>query len=176
MRNTLRPSCTSFDCDINPALYRTVLTLVIVDTSIAMDAYTPPQVRGPWIASNTPAQSRLSPWNKPTDPLNSPSPSYTLRYPSTTAMPQTPSKAPSWRVVGSPTASAEALASPRGSPEAPAAPSVKHLTCYFWKAHGKCKHSDEDCLYAHHLTGQIADPPVQVEPGRQSTLCPVTNK
>lgn len=45
---------------------------------------------------------------------------------------------------------------------------MKHLTCYFWKAHGKCKHSDEDCLYAHYFTGQIADPPVQVEPGRQS--------
>jgi hypothetical protein len=28
--------------------------------------------------------------------------------------------------------------------------SVKHLTCFWWKEKGSCRHSDEDCLYAHY--------------------------
>jgi len=145
-----------------------VLTTVVSEFALLqaiMESYTPPQARGQWPTSNTATQQRPSIWNKPNDSMNL-SPSHAPRYAPTPAMPQTPSKAQSWRVVGSPTPSVNALPSPRVSPEA--APSVKHLTCYFWKAHGKCQHSDEDCLYAHYFTGQIADPPVQVEPGRQS--------
>ncbi len=140
-----------------------ISTFVVIQS--VMESYTPPQARGPWATSSTTLQYRPSIWNQLNDPMNS-SPSNAPRYAPAPAMPQTPSKGQSWRVVGSPTTSACALPSPRVSPEA--APSVKHLTCYFWKAHGKCKHSDEDCLYAHYYTGQIADPPVQVEPGRQS--------
>ena len=131
-----------------------------------MATFTPPQARGQWISTTTTTWQRPSIWNKPADPMSSPP-----RYAPAPAMPQTPPKAQAWQVFGSPTTSAMALPSPRVSPEV--APSVKHLTCYFWNAHGKCKHSDEECLYAHYYTGQIADPPVQVEPGRQSISYPL---
>ena len=134
-----------------------------------MDTYTPPQVRGTRVTSNTTTQLRPSPWNKPTETTNSTPPSHAPRYALTSIMPVTPSKAQSWRVVGSPPTPVEVLSSPGVASEVP--PSVKHLTCYFWNAHGKCKHSDEDCLYAHYHTGQVADPPVQVEPGRESSPC-----
>ena len=49
-------------------------------------------------------------------------------------------------------------------------PSVKNLTCYFWARHGKCKWSDQDCLYAHHHTGKLASGPVQVEQGSKFTF------
>jgi hypothetical protein len=45
--------------------------------------------------------------------------------------------------------------------------SVKHLTCYYWRTHGKCAKSDNDCLYAHHNTGLFADEPKKLEPGRK---------
>ncbi|KAL2043759.1 hypothetical protein N7G274_003278 [Stereocaulon virgatum] len=45
-------------------------------------------------------------------------------------------------------------------------PSVKNLTCYFWLKHGKCKWTDEECLYAHYHTGKAASGPVQVEQGK----------
>ncbi|KAI4215403.1 MAG: hypothetical protein LQ351_002303 [Letrouitia transgressa] len=45
-------------------------------------------------------------------------------------------------------------------------PSVKHLTCFFWFTKGSCRWSDNQCLYAHYYTGQVANGPVQVEPGR----------
>lgn len=44
-------------------------------------------------------------------------------------------------------------------------PSVKHLTCFWWKDKGDCRFKEEDCLYAHHDTGLYADPPRQVNPG-----------
>jgi hypothetical protein len=34
--------------------------------------------------------------------------------------------------------------------------SVKHLTCYWWLNKGVCKHSAQDCLYAHWDTGKFA--------------------
>jgi hypothetical protein len=34
--------------------------------------------------------------------------------------------------------------------------SVKHLTCYWWMTKGTCKHSAQDCLYAHFDTGKFA--------------------
>lgn len=49
-------------------------------------------------------------------------------------------------------------------------PSVKNLTCYFWLKHGKCKWTDEECLYAHYHTGKAASGPVQVEQGSKFTF------
>ncbi|PGG99585.1 hypothetical protein GX51_06234 [Blastomyces parvus] len=44
-------------------------------------------------------------------------------------------------------------------------PSVKHLTCWWWNEKGQCKYSGDECLYAHHKTGKVADAPRQVKPG-----------
>ena len=44
-------------------------------------------------------------------------------------------------------------------------PSVKHLTCFWWKVKGVCRFSEDDCLYAHRDTGLLADAPRQVAPG-----------
>ena len=48
----------------------------------------------------------------------------------------------------------------------PNARSVKHLTCSFWY-NGNCKWPEDVCLYAHRYTGQVAEAPRQVEPGRK---------
>lgn len=75
--------------------------------------------------------------------------------------------AQSWRVISPLTATPKSSAS---SPLKPVHPqSVKHLTCYFWAKNGNCKWSDDDCLYAHHDTGKIANGPMQVEPGSKHT-------
>lgn len=52
-----------------------------------------------------------------------------------------------------------------GTPHPHGKPSVKHLTCFWWKEKGDCRFREEDCLYAHHDTGLYADPPRQVIPG-----------
>ena len=52
-----------------------------------------------------------------------------------------------------------------GTPHPQGKPSVKHLTCFWWKEKGDCRFKEEDCLYAHHDTGLYADPPRQVVPG-----------
>jgi hypothetical protein len=52
-----------------------------------------------------------------------------------------------------------------GTPHPHGKPSVKHLTCFWWKEKGDCRFKEEDCLYAHHDTGLYADPPRQVIPG-----------
>ncbi|OAX84085.1 hypothetical protein ACJ72_01543 [Emergomyces africanus] len=44
-------------------------------------------------------------------------------------------------------------------------PSVKHLTCWWWNEKGQCRYSVDECLYAHHETGRVADAPRQVKPG-----------
>lgn len=54
--------------------------------------------------------------------------------------------------------------------QVPKPASVKHLTCYFWAKNGVCKFSEEDCLYAHHNTGKVAQGPLQVELGRRFLL------
>jgi hypothetical protein len=56
----------------------------------------------------------------------------------------------------------------RKSPHPYGKPSVKHLTCFWWKVKGDCRFSEEDCLYAHHDTGLLADAPRQVTPGGKS--------
>lgn len=72
----------------------------------------------------------------------------------------------SWRVISPPAKSSSN--SQKASPASNhAVPSVKHLTCYFWAKNGNCKWSDEECLYAHHDTGKVANGPLQVEPGRK---------
>lgn len=65
-----------------------------------------------------------------------------------------------------------------GTPHPHGKPSVKHLTCFWWKEKGDCRFKEEDCLYAHRDTGLYADPPRQVIPGgeiqvvqRPSTPC-----
>jgi hypothetical protein len=52
-----------------------------------------------------------------------------------------------------------------GTPHPHGKPSVKHLTCFWWKEKGDCRFKEEDCLYAHRDTGLYADPPRQVIPG-----------
>ena len=52
-----------------------------------------------------------------------------------------------------------------GTPHPHGKPSVKHLTCFWWKEKGNCRFDEKDCLYAHHDTGLYADPPRQVMPG-----------
>jgi hypothetical protein len=37
-----------------------------------------------------------------------------------------------------------------GTPHPHGKPSVKHLTCFWWKEKGDCRFKEEDCLYAHH--------------------------
>ncbi|KAL2389209.1 hypothetical protein RJ035_002499 [Blastomyces gilchristii] len=49
-------------------------------------------------------------------------------------------------------------------------PSVKHLTCWWWNEKGQCKYSVDECLYAHHKTGKVADAPRQVKPGGKSLV------
>lgn len=66
----------------------------------------------------------------------------------------------------------------RATPHPHGKPSVKHLTCFWWKVKGDCRFSEEDCLYAHHDTGLLADAPRQVTPGGEQVplhLCPDTD-
>lgn len=67
------------------------------------------------------------------------------------------------------TRSADSAASttPLRSKEQTPRRSVNGLTCYFWAIKGHCKHSSEECLYAHELTGKLAQAPVQVEEGSE---------
>jgi hypothetical protein len=53
----------------------------------------------------------------------------------------------------------------RATPHPHGKPSVKHLTCFWWKVKGDCRFSEGDCLYAHRDTGLLADAPRQVTPG-----------
>ena len=43
----------------------------------------------------------------------------------------------------------------------------KRLECWFFKVKGSCRFSDEECPYAHHDTGVLADPPGKKEKGPQ---------
>jgi hypothetical protein len=61
----------------------------------------------------------------------------------------------------------------RATPHPHGKPSVKHLTCFWWKVKGDCRFSEEDCLYAHHDTGLLADAPRQVTPGGEQTFTDV---
>ncbi|KAI4163991.1 MAG: hypothetical protein LQ342_002488 [Letrouitia transgressa] len=45
----------------------------------------------------------------------------------------------------------------------------KQFTCYFWPQDGKCKRSDEECTYAHHDTGIVANPPKDVMTSASAT-------
>ena len=64
--------------------------------------------------------------------------------------------------AGSPTSAT----SPRSKEQTPRR-LVSGLTCYFWAIKGHCKHSSEECLYAHDFTGKLAQAPVQVEEGSE---------
>lgn len=46
------------------------------------------------------------------------------------------------------------------------------LTCFYWAKNGTCSKTDDECMYAHHMTGRIADAPVRVAdvPSRASPL------
>ena len=46
--------------------------------------------------------------------------------------------------------------------------SVKHLTCWYWANKG-CKLPDHLCLYSHFDTGRLAEAPIQVQRGRESS-------
>lgn len=53
----------------------------------------------------------------------------------------------------------------RATPHPYGKPSVKHLTCFWWKVKGDCRFAEDDCLYSHRDTGLLADAPRQVTPG-----------
>ena len=59
--------------------------------------------------------------------------------------------------------------SPREQVNALQPDSVKHLTCWYWANKG-CKLPERDCLYSHYDTGRLAEPPVQVQRGREFSL------
>jgi hypothetical protein len=63
----------------------------------------------------------------------------------------------------------------RATPHPYGKPSVKHLTCFWWKVKGDCRFSEEDCLYAHRETGLLADAPRQVTPGGKQN-CPLCTR
>ncbi|KAK2779497.1 hypothetical protein FQN52_002430 [Onygenales sp. PD_12] len=42
----------------------------------------------------------------------------------------------------------------------PTRPSKKEITCYYWNS-GKCKYSADSCLYAHSITGVVAEQPTR---------------
>lgn len=69
------------------------------------------------------------------------------------------------------TASGNAIQSPtQGAQPTSAQPkSVKHLTCWYW-AKGRCRLPDDQCLYSHFNTGNVACAPVQLQPGRKFSL------
>ena len=46
--------------------------------------------------------------------------------------------------------------------------SVKHLTCWYWANQG-CKLPDHLCLYSHFDTGRLAEAPIQLQRGRESS-------
>ncbi|KAK2810610.1 hypothetical protein FQN50_002867 [Emmonsiellopsis sp. PD_5] len=42
----------------------------------------------------------------------------------------------------------------------PTRPSKKEITCYYWNS-GKCKYTADSCLYAHSITGRVAEQPTR---------------
>lgn len=133
-----------------------------------MNHYLPPQARLQTDIRDLNDNQRMSIWNTSTTPAM---PSYYSRQQSLPSPTQTAMTAQSWRVISPPKAISppKSISPPKPSFTGPVSslPSVKHLTCYFWAKHGACKWSDEDCLYAHYITGKIANGPLQVEPGRE---------
>lgn len=110
---------------------------------------------------------RTQPWNGATPDL-SPAfqpPVHPFNQRMTIAMPETTAASQPWSLTA---AANKAYASAGVSPmQVPKPASVKHLTCYFWAKNGVCKFSEENCLYAHHNTGKVAQGPLQVEQGRR---------
>lgn len=129
--------------------------------------YTQRQPRNYCVELEDATGHRSQPWNGLTHgvgPAFQP-PVYSFRQGATITMPQKTATSQAWRATAPPnTPYARAKVSPMQVPK-PA--SVKHLTCYFWAKNGTCKFSEEDCLYAHHNTGKVAQGPLQVELGRR---------
>lgn len=99
----------------------------------------------------------------------------TSRQMAATYLPQTSANRRDWGLITSPTAGGDrrqtstnqGSPTPLGQVSASQQPnSVKHLTCWYWANKG-CRLPDHACLYSHHDTGRIAEPPVQVQPGRE---------
>lgn len=128
-----------------------------------MNPYTPPRSR----LSYTDQEPGMQFWNRNSGPSE---PSFTPGYhhhQSTTPTPaHKASNSQSWRVIAPPKSSERSQKTSSSTSNSP--PSVKHLTCYFWAKNGTCKWNDDECLYAHHDTGKVANGPLQVEPGRKS--------
>lgn len=126
-----------------------------------------PQPRNYCVKLEATAGHRTQPWTGVTHglaPAFQP-PVYPFHQGVTIAMPETTATSRPWRVTAAPNMP---CASTGVSPtQVPKPASVKHLTCYFWAKNGACKFSEEDCLYAHHDTGKVAQGPLQVELGRR---------
>lgn len=73
-------------------------------------------------------------------------------------LPQTPTNQQRSNLVNPPT--------PSGQISDSKPKSVKHLTCWYW-ANSGCRLPDNGCLYSHFDTGRLADPPLQVQRGRE---------
>jgi hypothetical protein len=110
----------------------------------------PESPRSVSFVSNTPGQNQSQMADRSLTPTPA---SVTKKQPRPSSLPATPR-------------SRKLSPRPRsGTPHPHGKPSVKHLTCFWWKEKGDCRFSEEDCLYAHHDTGLYADPPRQVTPG-----------
>ena len=129
--------------------------------------YTPRQPRNFCVQTQHATGHRTQPWNGVTPDLGPAfqSPINPVHQGLTTAMAETTAAPQPWRLAA---AADRAYVSSGVNPmHVPKPASVKHLTCYFWAKNGVCKFSEEDCLYAHHNTGKVAQGPLQVEQGRR---------
>lgn len=43
---------------------------------------------------------------------------------------------------------------------------MKDLTCWFWLNKGDCRFDEDRCLFAHHHTGKVAEPPKRSTPNK----------
>lgn len=129
--------------------------------------YTPRQPRNYGIKLEDVTGHRTQPWNGVTPGLSPSfqSPTYPFHQAVNIAIPETTTVSQPWRITA---ATNTPYAGTGVNPmQVPKPASVKHLTCYFWAKNGTCKFSEEDCLYAHHNTGKVAQGPLQVELGRR---------
>lgn len=128
-----------------------------------MNPYTPPRSR----LSYTDQEPGIQFWNGNSVPSETSfTPGYHQHQSTTPTPAHKASNSQSWRVIAPPKSSERSQKTSPSTSISP--PSVKHLTCYFWAKNGTCKWKDDDCLYAHHDTGKVANGPLQVEPGRKS--------
>lgn len=75
------------------------------------------------------------------------------------------SSLPSPVIISQPPTPVQPSTSTQHTPPTNGRRSVKHLTCFWWWTRGRCRYSEDECLYAHHDTGMYTDAPRQLVPG-----------